>query len=141
MSQFEHESDDQSEALNKLIRDGHFESGAAIIAAMREREQFQNRREAYRRPDSRRHLQDELYKGIYGALVYLQKHLKAIPEPSPLDPWERRYSYVVDPVDHATRSIHAMIHQELDLYLEAHDAFIVSEIKAMRDKMKEGDLG
>jgi hypothetical protein len=45
--------------------------------------------------------------------------------------------FAINPQEHFTRSLHAMIFQELDLYLEERERFILSEIRAVREILKE----
>lgn len=129
MSQFDHESDNQSEVCNQLIRDFKLDeipsiprptaADAALLVAMYERAEFQKRRDAYRGPDSKRHLQDELYRATSGAVAQYQQYL-SVP-PARRDPYGQPPYYVADTQEHFVRSLHAMVLQELDLYLEERE--------------------
>jgi hypothetical protein len=141
MSQFDHESDDQSALANEEVRlnKQQYESGAAIMAAYRQEKEHQARRNAYRRSNAKDHLADELYKAIAGAVAHYQNYLKSEPPPIPADPFWHANTYRPDPREHFVRSLHAMIFQELDLYLEEHDRAIVHEIQEVRQKIQQED--
>lgn len=128
MSQFDHESDDQSEACNQLIRDFDLDKlprptaadAAAMLQQMAKRQRFEERRDAYLGPAPKRHLQDELYRSIAGAVAQYQEYLER-KGPPPLSGLEFQMSqrYFMNPEEHFGRSLHAMVLQELDLYLDA----------------------
>lgn len=160
MSQFDHESKDQSVLANEEVRrfrekigytpppeTGEI-SGASLVNEMRNREhaemliaqlaqqqEFQKRRYAYRGPDARRHLQDELYRDIHGAVAQYQAYLER-KSPPPLVglEFEMNRGYFMNPQEHFTRSLHAMIFQEMDLYLEERERELMHEL---RDGLKE----
>lgn len=143
MSTFDHESDDQSEACNQLIRDFDltkpecFDSAIAYAALKEQRKQFEERRKAYRGDFAKGHLQDELYKGIAGALAQFKDALAT--QGPPRDPYGMSPYYVVDYLEHAVRSMHAMVLQELNLYLEEHDRAIRHDIQAVREMRERKD--
>lgn len=146
MSQFDHESDDQSEQLNRYIRENrgmaNAESNSAMIQQMAERQQFEERRKGYRGPDSKRHLQEEIYKGIVGAVAHFQNYLKTYPPPVAVDPFWRDNVYRLDPQEHMVRSLHAMILQELDLYLEAHEEQVERDCEKIWQEVRDrNDVG
>lgn len=123
MSQFDHEGEDQSELLNAYIRENRgnsaARSGAELMALYRQQREFKLRRDAYRGPEPKRHLQDEIYRSIAGALSHFQAY--ALSHALPLAElngviWDSLMR--PDPLEHAVHSLHAMIFQELDLYLE-----------------------
>lgn len=105
-----------------------------MLQQMAEQRDWRKCREAYRGPDGARHLDEEIYRGIGGAMLHFQEYVRKYPPQRPVDPLERgSFSYHFDPLEHAIRSIHAMVLQELDLYLEARESQIRYEMEVRHD--------
>lgn len=155
MSQFETDE----EELKRLryiqeqqgMTNANSKSGAEIMALYRQEREYQERRDAYRGPEPKRHLQNELYRSIAGAVAHYQQYLLTntpgiFADPSLVTPealaeankrsWARM-EYSIDSKEHLVRSLHAMVFQEMDLYLEERDRVIRADIQAVRAKMAE----